>query len=275
MPGTVIRGKDLAIDGESTTDYFEIHTTRELEALVAGNTAGGVMRECGNDRWWGFYELYAKATSQTARWINDSFTFLGAPVNTGTKGVSGTAKVQGIKLMWDIRNGRYLRTRVTFVCHGALSLGQTAPTDTSQPKPQCVKGLYPTFNGVSYETYNVDSMELEFYAKDMHWYVTSTTDGQVMHEDGDVDCRGEWRMLTDDSSDFPTIGTRGAALWRVTDSTYWTVNWMRVRGIEPWITDRRKPSQVAATVKLEFTGFDGTEAGDIITPAGATKWDGT
>ncbi|GAG04029.1 unnamed protein product, partial [marine sediment metagenome] len=154
MPGTVLRGKDLAIDGESTTDYFEIHTTRELTDLVAGNTTGGVMREDGNDRWWGFYELYAKATSQTARWINDSITFSGAPVQTGNKGVSGTAKIARIKLIWDIRNGRYLKTQVAFVCHGVLSLGQAAPTDTSQPKPVSVKGLYPYFV-TSYQDYHV------------------------------------------------------------------------------------------------------------------------
>jgi len=275
MLGNVIRGKDLGVDGESTTDYFEIHTTRELVALVAGNTAGGVMRDCGNDRWWGFYELYAKATSQTARWINDSITFLGAAVNTGDLGVSGTAKVQSIKLMWPIRQSGYLKTRVTFVCHGALSLGETAPVDSTQPNPVCVKGMFPDFAGQSYETYNVDEMELEFYAKDMSWYVTSTTDGQVMHTDGDIDCRGQWRMLTDDPNDFPAIGTIGSALWYVSDSTYWDIDWMRVHGIEPWITDRRRPGQVAATVKLEFSGFSGTAAGHIITPALATKWDGT
>lgn len=277
MPGTVIRGKDLAIDGESTTDYFEINTRRELVPLVAGNTVGGVMRSDGNDRWWGFYELYAKATSQTARWVNDSFTFKGAPVQSGSKGVSGTAKINSIKLIWDVRNCRYLKTQVGFVCHGALSLGETAPTDTSQPNPATVKGMYPTFGGTSYQNYHVEYMELMFSAKDQHWYVTADAAdaGQVLHTDGDVDCHGEFRMLTDDSSDFPTLGAIDVASFYVTDSTYWEITWMRVAGIEPWITDRRKPSQVAATVKLDFSGFTGTQAGTIIDPAGATKWTGT
>lgn len=277
MAGSVIRGKTLVVDGESSANYFEIHTTRELEALVAGNTVGGVMRDCGNDRWWGFYELFAKSSSMTARWLNDSFTFQTAAISTGDAGVSGTAKIQSIKFLWDIRNGGYIRTRVTFVCHGALSLGALDPaiTDTSQPKPVCVKGLYPYFNGTSYETNNVDSMELEFYAKDMAWYVTSTTDGQVYHTDGDVDARGQWNMLTDDPADFPAIGTRGATRFYVTDSTYWLINWMRVAGIEPWGADRRKPSQVGGTVKLEFTGWNGTEAGVITDPGSNDKWDGT
>ena len=269
--GNVIRGKDMAITGESTTDYFEIHTERTLADMVAGNTDGGVMREDGNDRWWGFYRLYGHSP---ARFPNNSFTFVCAPENAGNIAVSGTAKCSAIRIAIDIRNGEYIDSVVSFLCHGALSTSVAAPTDVSQPLPLSVKGLYPEFGATSYQNYHIDYMQLDIQAAgmDQYWYADSTSNGQVMHEDGDIDAKAEFRMLTDSSADFPTIGSRQIYKMRVTATTYWELAWMRVRGVLPWRTDRRRKELVGAAIQLEFSGWSGTMQGYIKNPATTLKW---
>lgn len=270
---TVLRGKNMAVTGEETVFGFQIHTERTLEDMVAGNTDGAVMRVDGNDRWWGFYQLYGHTP---ARFPNDSFTFVCAPENTGSIAYSGTAKCQSIEIVNDIRNGRYVQSVVTFLSHGALSASQTAPTDTSNPCPLSVKNTFPKFGSTSYDDDNVDFMRLRILAKGMenNWYVTAASNGAVMHEDGDIDAEAEFRLLTEDSSDFPTIGDSDIYYHYVTSTTYWQMTWMRVAGILPWQGNRQQPGLVGATVKLAFTGFSCTQQGSIINPATANKWPG-
>jgi len=267
MAGDVIYGKNLAVEGEATTEAFEIHHTGEQPFLGAGNTNGGVEREEGNLNWWGSYRLRGHTP---ARFPNDSFTFLGAPVNTGDKAVSGTARCSEIRIEWDIRGGEFIRSEVLFRANGALSFGQTAPTDTSIPGSLISKGLYVKLDSATQA--HVDFMRLVIRAA-VSPYCDSTTNGQIQHKEGDVDAEAIWKISSDDSNDFPTVNQDYVAAFYVTVSTYWELTWMRIAGIVPWKVDRRQrevPVQYLAHAR--FTCTNGTTLGTIKNPAGATKW---
>lgn len=270
MAGVPLRGKTMAIDGEETTFAFEVNSERDLQELVAGNTDGGIMRCDGNDRWWGWYAFYGY---QSAYWLNEQFTFLCSPDNTGTKAVSGTAKVSGIKTVWPVATTGYIYTIVSYVSHGALTTGQTSATDTSQPVCSSSKSLYPMFGGQSYQDYNVHYMELDFRANGMIPYVDSSTAGQVYHEDGDEDARAMWQMYTDTSADFPSAGTQGILRMYTTASTWWGIEWMRIsKSPGPWSGNRKEKKLVSAEIECLFDGFTGTCQGAITAPDLTVVW---
>lgn len=268
--GNVIRGKNVMVNGEGTVDYFELHTRNDLDMTVAGNTDGGEMVISGNDDWWGHYRLRPSA-GYPVRFPNDSFALLAGP-ETGARGVSGTARCTAIEMTWDIRNGRAIDAEVHFGANGTLTSNAVISADANNPNPLTSKEMYCSFAGASYDTLHVDFMRLRISAEQLIEYVDGTSDGQTLRTEGDMSAIAQWKMSCDAHAEFPSPGSFGNLQMRVTATTYWDINWMRIMTVR-WLTDRRqKQLPVQGLVTARFSGNNGTEVGFIKQPGDTTKW---
>ena len=265
----VISGKTMAVTGEASIDMFQIEVEDLLVPYTAGNHQGGVDRVDGNTDWKGVYRLYGHTP---LRFPNDSFTFVCSPIQTGSKAVSGTARCTKLEIIWDIANGRYIESWVHFGANGALSEGQTDPTDVTIPGALTSKSMTVDWGGA--DVANVAYMKLVFTSDGIE-YVDSDTDGQTQRTEEDVDCMAFWIVNDDDSGNFPTRGEQQIAKFFVTpaSASWWEVKWMRIRGTKPWKADRRgKRKPVQRITVAEGSLSDGSAVGYIKNPAVATKW---
>lgn len=267
----VIYGKNLSVDldgaREQTVDSFVIEHQGEIPEVAASNTQGGMARVEGNIDWRGRYRLVGHSP---IAFPNDAVTLIGTPETTGSKAVSGNARIEKIEITADVANGRYLETIVHFGANGALSYSAAAVADSSSPAPLTSKGLTVNLDGAGQA--GLDYWKLTIESKIIR-YVNSDTAGQYQRTEGDIDAQLAWRVQTDDSGDFPIINARHVVQCEVTATTHWELTWMRILGVQPWEVDRRERRKpVSAIITAAFTGFSGTMAGTIKNPATATKW---
>lgn len=262
-------GKALSVDldaaREETVDGWWIDHLSEIPEAAASNTQGGIDRVEGNIDWEGRYRLFGHSP---IAFPGDDVVLIGTPETTGSKAVSGNARIEKIEITADIANGRYLESLVHFGANGVLSYSQAAAADSSSPAPLSSKGLTVQLDGVDQARCNYWKLAI---ACKKHRYADSGTAGQYYRADGDIDAQLVWRINTDDSGDFPIINARHVVRCEVTASTYWELTWMRIESVRPEI-DRRTNTLAGATITAAFTGFSGTMAGTIKNPATATKW---
>lgn len=273
--GAILSGKNMAVDSTNATGIYAFHIEMDHYPpwMVGGNQSGAVIRDSGNLDWGGFF----KANGHTpVLFPNDSFTFLCAPKQTGSVGVSGTAICLAIEIVVDQRNPRNpvpIVNQVWFAANGAIVPGTTAPTDTSTPQLFPGKGLCAYFGESQGRT---KFQRLRIFSRGVVETVDCTSAGQFMRDGGEIDAEFEWIVNTDDSGDFPlpSAGEQNTRCY-VTDSTYWDINWMEIVGYpKPWQADRRdRPTEpVDARFLAKFTAYAGTTKGYIKNPAGTTKW---
>jgi hypothetical protein len=270
--GNRIYGKNMTVDGENSVERFTIDWLEGIPPWIASNTSGGVSRGRGNRDWMGSYILLGHTPT---RFPNDSFTFKAWPENVGSVAVSGTARATKLTIDWDIENGDYIRSQIDFKANGALSKSQAVGSDdSSTPGHLSSKGMYVKVNDATQN--QIGRMHLELDSEtNMIATVDSTSNGETVRTQGDINGRGWWRINSQDPADWPELASPGIVDWYVTATTYWRVKWMRITGIREFGVDRRANRQkrpVGAVVYVEFAANNGTTAGEIINPALATKW---
>jgi len=258
-------GKSMAITGEDHVFGWMIEHYDQLTPAVMGTSGGAFIHYCGNEYWKGEYNVYA----QTTRFVNDSFTFVASPVNTGSKSFSGTALCSEIEITDDPMQSTYIETTVRFHSASTLASAAASATDTAIPAVLCDKGLGIDFAGSAVD--NVSYRNLRMFCEPIA-YVNSSTDGVVYHAAAPVNAICTWRVDSDDPANIPAEGTQGIVNFYMTDSTYWELTWMRIMGVRPFqvTRDGKRLVQFQVIAMLDFS--DGTSLGTIKDPTGATKW---
>ena len=272
----IISGNALAVNDASGTGVFAWRIRRRHRAVSATGSGleSGVDRGPGNIDWVGQFQANGPTP---VVFVGDSFSFIGAPKQSGAPAVSGTARCLAIDIVVDNsrpRRPRPITHRVLFGANGELSTAQTAPTDTSTPTIYPPKGLCAYWAESQAHTYY---QRLFIHLRDYQrlGYVDSGTPGHYKRISKDVDARFEWRAHLDDSGDFPSVSdVRKVARMYVTSDSYWELQWMSIiESPGPWEVDRqaaRKPVDAAFLAK--FDASDGSACGHINDPAGSQKW---
>jgi hypothetical protein len=269
----VIDGKSMAVDGQKTIFGWQIDYDGNEAEYVASNTGGGVARKGGNRDWTGWYDAYGDTATPWAptTFPGDSFTFTGTTETA--KGATGTARCTRLVMLADLRPGGYVTYRVFFGANGALTIGAAAATDTTEPSPQHVAGLYCSLGGVQQS--NVNFMQL-MLTRGCRRYVSAECDGQYKRTEGDrMDVEGRWRVYEDTPANLPIVGQEYAAKFAVTPAMaqYWEINWLVIDEVRDLGVNRNKTDEpVYAEIVGRFVAENGTSAGSIVNPAGATKF---
>ena len=273
--GDVISGKNMAVNSDTGTGiyHFRIYQKHYPPWMVGGNQLGAVARELGNTDWGG--DVWGNGHTPVIL-PNDSFSFECAPAQSGSIGVSGTARCLAVEIVVDNRNPedpQPIWWHARFGANGtALTTGATAPTDTSVPKLYPPKGLCAYFGSSQIRT---KYQRLFLFARGVVATVDCTSDGVFLRTEGEIDGDLTWIVNTNDSSDFldEASGEQRTRMY-VTATDYWQVDWMEIVDTpDPWEANRREPRDpVQATFKAAFTGHSGTTDGSITQPDGTEWW---
>lgn len=267
--GDVIYGKNMRVDGEKCIDFFEIKDFSNAPDYVTGCMQGAVGRVAGNHDWEGEYRMY----DTPVRFPNDEATFKAAPVNTGNKGVSGTARIVELTCRWDMAMGAYIEYRIGFGSNGVLTrtgIDASLITPVTSALPLSPKGMLLKLDDVVQD--HVSMMGFRIFAEVIP-YVDSTTDGQTHRTLGDIDVSAMWLINSDDPANWPTKDAYHVAKFYVTATTFWEFKFMHIMGVRPWTKDRRqKDTPVQFTALAAFKSENGTDTGYIKNPALQTKW---
>lgn len=260
----VIDGKNAAVGSESTVWGWKITHSGNLVPIVASNTSGGALRDAGNKDWVGYYDLF---NHTPANFPGDSVA--GTFSLDGTHGYAGTARIAKIEWEWDLEQGGYIQSRVSFGANGTLTSGPAAASDDTVPAIYPVQGLMVKLHGVQQGHCHYMRLIIE---RNCRRYCDAEADGQFLRTEGDrIDAIAMWGVYEDNPAAHPVVGNLAVVAMYVDDTTYWELTWMRIEQVEQ-VLDRENKRPVGAVVTASFTAHNGTSVGTIKNPAGATKW---
>lgn len=260
----VIDGKLAAVNGERTIWGWKVKHQGNLVPIVASGGGAGAIRDDGNKDWLGFYDLY---NHTPANFPGDSVTFTGSA--DGVFGCTGTSRIMKTDWEWDLEEGGYIHSRVSFGANGALTSGAAVASDATVPTIYPVKGLKVELHGN--QVANAHYMRL-IIQRNCRRYCTAEANGQYLRTEGDrVDAVAMWGVYENNPGVHPAVGTLQVVRMYVDATTYWEVTWMRIEDVDV-VLDRESKKPVGAIITASFTAHNGTTAGTIKNPAGSTVW---
>jgi hypothetical protein len=276
---TVINGCNVAVDTESTVAQWAIAYERESAPVSASNTDLGVLPVCGVKDWMGNYLLsgHTPAGATPAVFFPGyTKTFTGSV--DGTQGVTGSAIGKSIAIHANPGQGTPIMTQVEFEGNGELTVGGAVAVDSTEPQwfcPGWAKVQLFTFEWADLAD-DIQSWVLRFTAANTPYVSTGTSQGRRRIR-GPFSGDASVVVLTDDPTNFPTVGSYYKLRFFVAEELYWEVLYMRMRRLLSQPTHpsaRNEP--VAWTLEFEFSCNDGVVAepvmGEVNTPDSTKVW---
>jgi hypothetical protein len=267
----IVSGIGGLVDAERCIREWKIRYENVAKPIVHSSSQSGVQRACGIEDWKGFFTGYGHTP---VVFPGDTFEFKGG-VNASLGAYSGAdeAIVDRIVIIWDAEQGKEIEYRVDFSSNGTLTIGPTSAADAGTPEIVCAQTMTVSIGGSPVG--NIRYMRLEMFCENRP-YVDTGTAGKRLRSPGNFDARYEYRVYYQDTpTTFPTLNTPQIYKFNCTSDPYfWELKWMMAETIEDFGANREGAENVGATIKGAFSGWYGTSAGYVKTPAAApvTKW---
>lgn len=258
----IISGNDATVSGENTNRLWRIEYVETPATYKAGNTKSAEGAKCGIGDWQGFYLGYGHTP---AAFPGVDFTFTGS--TDGSKGATGTAYCELIRILWDIKAGKLIEYMVQFSGNGALTVGAAVATDATVPDPPCTESMGFSF-GTAVSAINYMELILRNPGKK---YINSDTAGETRRKRGYLSGEFTVRMDEGDTSALPTRGQIAVAQFDVTDTLYWELTWGKIVKVIAGV-DHESNEVVGSEVQGVFLPFDAGVEGSLTNPASTEQW---
>lgn len=287
----IITGIGGATDGVEAMRAWTVDYDEDAAKAIASNTQGTEIVLPGNTQWGGNYSAYGDTPPHMP---GAAITpFKGS--QDGSKGASGNAKSEKITLSVDIASGGIIGFVTDFIGDGALALGASVASDSSNAAPPTVLGtklkLAIASGAMSYaELLNVGIGVITLVLERPVATYTDSSTGGTRKTTGDIgNLTGTLTFTVNygpDSwgvaVDMPTVGQYYGAQIFVNATEFWAVDFLRCTKVGPIMANREAnpPEVLSLTVEMAFSGFvtaDDTSylTGQVINPGLGSYWTGT
>lgn len=274
-----IKGYEGAVNGVSNVIKWEIDQEASRNPAPNSATQNTANELEGTTDWTGHYVAHGHTPGVDP---NGALTFKGtiAQSDATNSTIEGTAKVERWQIGWDWANNRPIVHQVHFGADGSLSYGSASVKDAGPPSWFLPCGLKmqiatpaasPTYADVT----DVIAASLSCWAE-VAPYVNSSTSNETRRASGLLQWALDVAVNFDDTSVLQLLdGQKGVKL-PVTDSTYWTVQWVTWKKIGPISVEVQGRDVIAAHYRgfgSSWVNVSGTwTKGKLERPAGTAVW---